>query len=143
MAIYKKTVRVGKFAKAGEDFKDRDIITILNQGEMVEGDFGVSPVFKIRTPGGEERGLRFNKTSINNMIDAWGEDAGNWVGKQVKVWLILQSVSGKMRKVAYVSHPDADIDDDGNFSLPANLGGHKGEVVDDVDFGLTAEDVGF
>lgn len=128
MTKYTKTVRVGRFAKKGEDYKDRDLITILNEGETVDSTFGPGSVFKVRVPNNEERAFRFNKTSINNMIDAFGDDSKEWIGKQVKVWLILQNVQGKMVKVAYVSHPDADIDDEGNFTLPA---GTKSEVVDD------------
>lgn len=132
MAIYKKTVRVGKYAKKGEDYRDRDLITILNEGQNFEGKFGEEHAFKVRVPKGEEMTFRFNKTSINNMIDAFGEDSKGWIGQQVRVWLILQNVQGKMIKVAYVSHPDADIDDEGNFVLPPGIGnGNRGNVVDD------------
>lgn len=129
---YTKTVRVGKYAKKGEDYKDRDVITILNQGEMVDGTYGPGSVFRVRVPSGEERAFRFNKTSLNNMIEAFGDESSGWVGKEVKVWLILQNVQGKMTKVAYVSHTGADIDDEGNFTLPVGVGnGSKSEVVDD------------
>jgi hypothetical protein len=137
MTKYTKTIRTGKFAEKGKDYKDKDLITILNEGAKLEGTFGVQDIFKVRVVHGDELSFRFNKTSINNMIDAYGDDSKDWVNKEVRVWLILQNVQGKMVKVPYVSHPDADIDDDGNFVLPEGtgtpkkVGKRKNEVVDD------------
>lgn len=122
MAIYKKTVRVGQFAKKNEDYRDGNIITILDEGVKTTRQYGEQDVFKCRMPNGDKRSFSFNKTSINNMIDAFGPDSHEWIGKEVKVWLILQNVQGKMVRVAYVSHPDADIDDEGSFVLPAGAG---------------------
>lgn len=119
MKRYTKTVRTGKFAKPGEDYKEGDLITIMNEGDEVEGQYSRQDVFKVKVPSGEELSLAFNKTSINNLIDAFGEEASSWVGKQVKVWRILQNVQGKMRKVTYVAHPNADIDEEGNFYVVA------------------------
>lgn len=117
MPVYKKTVRVGQFAKKNEDYKDGDRVIILNEGVKTEGTFGSQDVFSVRVPNGAERSMSFNKTSINNMIDAFGEDSAGWVGKEVKVWLILQNVQGKMVRVTYLSHPDADVDEEGNFVI--------------------------
>lgn len=147
MAIYKKTVRTGKFAKPGEDFKEGDRLVVLNEGVATEGTFGPQDVFKVRVPAGEEMSLAFNKTTINNLIDAFGNDSAGWIGKEVKVWRILQNVQGKMVRVTYLSHPDADIDDDGNFYIP----GKQAAVADDVSdvFGsdeeavINPEDIGF
>ena len=134
MAIYRKTVRVGQFAKKNEDYKDGSVITIKGEGVKTVGQFGEQDIFKCEMENGEERSMSFNKTSINNMIDAYGEDSKNWIGEKVKVWLILQNVQGKMVRVAYVSHPRADIDDEGNFVLPAGVGsGEVNQVVDDED----------
>lgn len=121
MSYYKKRVKVGQFAKKGEDYKDGDTLTVLNEGIETESAFDpekMQHVFLVKMPDGSEKSLAFNQTSINNMIDAFGPDSKNWVGKPIKVWLILQSVSGKMLKVTYLSHPLAEIDGDGNFTIP-------------------------
>ncbi len=131
MATYHKTVRVGQFAKKNEDYRDGDTITILDEGVKTIGQFGEQDIFKCRMPAGDERAMTFNKTSINNMIDAYGTESKEWVNKQVKVWLILQNVQGKMVRVAYVSHPDANIDDEGSFVLPVGSGTQESPVVDD------------
>ena len=121
--LYKKQVSVGAFAKKNEDYKDGDLLTIANEGKQVEGQFGVQDVFLVKLPKGDEKNLTFNQTSINNIIDAYGPDSKQWVGKQVKVWLILQSVSGKMLKVTYLSHPKAEIVETPQgfvFTIPGN-----------------------
>ena len=132
MSIYSKKVSVkGEFAKKGEDFKDGDVVTIANEGKQIEGKFGLQDVFLIKFPTGDKN-MNFNQTSINNMVDAFGKDSTKWVGKEVKIWLILQNVQGKMVKVAYLSHPDSDINEDGEFVLP------KGNVKHEVE--ITAEE---
>lgn len=130
MAKFQKKVSVGQFAKKGEDYKDGDIVTIANEGKQVEGQFGMQDVFMIKFVNGTEKNMSLNQTSINSLIDAYGDDSINWIGKPAKVWLILQNVQGKMTKVAYLSHPDADIDQDGNFSIA----GKTGPNPDDIPF---------
>lgn len=139
MAIYKKTIRTGKFAKPGEDFKEGSILTIKSEGVKTEGNFGVQDVFTVTVPSGEDLSLAFNKTTLNNLIDAYGEDSLAWIGKEAKVWRILQNVQGKMTKVTYLSHPNADIDDEGNFYIPGKQDGPKAEAVDEI----RPEDIGF
>lgn len=119
MTIYHKRVSVGAFAKKGVDIKDGDFITIANEGKQIEGQFGTQDVFMVKLANGEEKNISLNQTSLNNMIDAYGEEAKNWIGKQAKVWLIRSNVQGKIIPVMYISHPQASLDDDGQFSLPA------------------------
>ena len=89
MAVYKKRVSLGVFLKKGIDFKENDLIEIMNEGKQVEGLYGMQDVFLAKLSDGKEGNVSFNSTSINNFIDAYGEDSKNWVGKKVKVWAIL------------------------------------------------------
>lgn len=118
MAIYQKKVSVGSFLKKGEDIKDGDIVTILDEGKQVEGNFGTQDLFMVRTASNVDGNVSFNTTTINCLIDAFGEDSKNWVGKQVKVWAIRSNVQGKMVNVFYFTHPKAEIDNEGLFTLP-------------------------
>ena len=118
MAIYKKVINLGTFAQKGIDIKDGDSVTILDEGKPAEGKFGIQNVFKIKITNGEERNFSFNSTSLNNMIDAFGEDSKNWVGEKVKVWAIRSNVQGKMINVYYLSHPEAELNEEGVFTLP-------------------------
>jgi hypothetical protein len=143
MSIYKKTERIGgQFAKKGEDIKQDDIITILNEGKPFQGKFGVQDIFLIRVPGGEERNITMNKTSLNNMIDAYGEDSASWVGKEAKVWFVMSNVKGKMTQVLYVAHPDATIDPTtGEFVIVEHLDKSKvGKKIRKEDIPIIEDD---
>ena len=133
---YEKKISVGAFAKKGIDYKDGDILTVANEGKKIQGQFGEQDVFLVKLVNGEEKNLTFNQTTLNNMIDAFGVESVQWVGKQAKVWLILQNVQGKMVKVTYLSHPSAEITDDGAFVIAGKQTEPKGETVsaDEIPF---------
>lgn len=118
MSIYQKRISTGAFLKKGEDIKENDIIEIASEGKEVEGQYGLQNIFLVKTATGKEGNISFNQTTINSLIDAYGEDSKNWIGKKAKVWAILSNVQGKMVKVYYFTHPDAAIDEGGAFNLP-------------------------
>ena len=119
MSIYKKRESVGSFLKKGEDIKDGDLVEIANEGKQIEGQYGMQDIFLIKTKKGLEGNVGLNTTSINNLIDAWGEDSVKWVGKKVKVMAILSNVQGKMVKVYYFLHPNTELNEDtGQFLIP-------------------------
>ena len=118
MAIYKKHISVGAFLKKGEDYKDGDIVEIANEGKAVEGKYGTQDVFLIKLADNRDGNANFNQTSINSLIDGYGEDSLNWIGKKAKVMAILSNVQGKMTKVYYFLHPEAELDEaTGQFIL--------------------------
>lgn len=121
---YSKKVSVGAFAKKGVDVNEGDLITIANEGKQIEGTFGPQDVFLVKLVNGEEKNINLNQTSLNGLIDAFGEDSVQWIGKQVKVWLISQNVAGKFVKVMYISHPRAELTQDG-FVMPTVKGTSK------------------
>lgn len=105
MKIYKKQ-NSGPFAKAGVDFRDGDLLQILDAGREEEGTFGTQTVFSVRLPSGESKNLNFNQTSQNHLHDSLGDDSEQWKGKQVKAWVIKQNVSGTFRNVVYLTGVD-------------------------------------
>ena len=109
MKVIKKTT-LGQFAKPKEDFADGDILEIVDSGIEQEGEFGIQRIFKIEIPGGEEKNLSFNQTSINHLIDVYGGETEEWVGKKVKAWIIKQNVSGKFRDVVYLTGPEQELE---------------------------------
>ena len=116
---YTKRESLGQWLKKGEDFKDSDMVEIANEGKQTEGQFGTQDVFLLKLRNGNEGNTNFNQTTINNLIDAFGEDSINWIGKKVKVMMIKQNVQGKIMSVYYFLHPDTILDDEsGQFIIP-------------------------
>ena len=104
MKVQKKTFLGGKFAQVGEDINQGDILEILDEGRKVPSQWGERDVFKVLTLNGD-RILTFNSTSMNYLIEVFGDETKNWIGKKVKVWLIKSNVGGKIRDVVYLTHP--------------------------------------
>jgi len=136
--LYKKRVSLGAFLKKGKDFKENDIVEIADEGRQIEGQFGMQDIFLIKLSDEKKGNVTFNSTSINNLIDAFGEDSKNWVGKKVKVWGILSNVQGKIIKVYYFAHPDAVLNNEGIFVLPQKKDERIPIVEEEED---TAEDI--
>ena len=104
MKVQKKTFLGGKFARVREDINQGDILEILDEGREIPGQWGERNVFRVLTLNGD-RFLTFNSTSMNYLIDVFGDETKNWIGKKVKVWLVKSNVGGKMRDVVYLTHP--------------------------------------
>jgi hypothetical protein len=119
MLIKKKVSLGGEFAKIGEDIKDGGEITIFNAGQEVTGDYGTRMVFKVETQNGEKL-LSFNQTSLNNMVDEFGEDSDKWVGKMIRTFIVKSMVSGKLRNVVYLAPLGWDMLEDGSFAKKNN-----------------------
>ena len=109
---YIKKESMGSFLKKGEDFKEGDLLEIANEGKKEEGTFGIQDIFLMKI-GEKEGNLSINQTSINAIIDAYGEDSINWIGKKVKATKVKMSVGGKFKDVWYFAHPDAEFTEDG------------------------------
>ncbi len=102
-----KTINIqGDWAKAKEDIFNEHIIRINDGGAIMEGTFGDRKVFKIETPKNGEKILSFNQTTINYLIDAFGDETEKWIGNEVKVRIVKSNVAGKMRDVIYLTAPD-------------------------------------
>lgn len=148
MKVIKIIRAQGEYARKGEDIKDGDLITILDEGQNVTGDYGDRMVFKIETKNGPKN-LSFNQKSMNNLIDSLGDDTVNWIGKKVKITMVRAMVSGKFQQIVYLADPSWIMSDDGTFHAPNGSVSPKtaprraGEVKDeDIPvIGETDEDV--
>jgi hypothetical protein len=122
MKVQKK-VTVGNFAKKGEDFKDGDLLTILDEGQIVNGNYGEQYVFLMRMPSGDDRNVTVNQTSMNKLIDGYTDDTEQWKGKRIRAWLNRENVSGKFVQVLYLTMPNQDLE--GNVQVDE-------DAVDDI-----------
>ncbi|MBT9170798.1 MAG: hypothetical protein DDT18_01149 [Actinobacteria bacterium] len=115
MKVQKRTNIQGGWARPNQDIFDKDIIKILDEGQDIEGKFGTRKGFKVETKTGIKV-LTFNQTTINNLVDAFGDETKNWIGKKVKVWIIKANVAGKMRNVVYLTDVNWTMGEDGFLS---------------------------
>jgi len=110
-----------EIARPNIDIFDGDIIKILDEGKWINFRFRGQErkrlVFKIQTKMMKEKLLPLNQISINNLIDAYGDETKNWIGKEVRVWIFKTQVGGNFRDVVYLTHPDW-IFENGRFSPP-------------------------
>lgn len=118
MLVQKKVSIMGEWIKK-EDLENGDIIKVLDAGELMPGDYGERHVFKIETKNGE-RLITFNQSSMNYLIDAFGEETEKWIGKKVKAWIVKMSVAGKIKPVIFLTAPDWTEGDDGYFHSPSD-----------------------
>jgi hypothetical protein len=114
MKVQKVVRAQGEFAKVNEDYRDGDTMTIQDAGQVISGDFGDRHVFKISTKNGDKN-LTFNQTSMNNLIDAFGDDTSAWVGKDVRAFVVKQMVGDGLKNVSYLAAADWVMTDDGKF----------------------------
>lgn len=119
MKIQKIVNAQGDWAKIGEDFRDGDLIKIMDEGQIIEGEFGPRKVFKVAFREKEgSKNLSFNQTSLNNLVDGYGDDTKNWTEKKVRVFVIKQMVQNKLRNIAYLTPEDWTMTEDGQFVAP-------------------------
>lgn len=119
----------GAWAKIGDHVLNGDVITFLDAGQMDEsGKFGPKPVFKVQLPRDvEPKNLSLNQSSMNNLIEAYGEDTEAWVGKRAKAYVVKQMVSNKMSNVGYFVGSGFALDD--NFKLVRTVATGTAAVV--------------
>ena len=112
------------------DIKNGDTVTILSGGKEVVGQHGEQTVFKIETRNGEKN-YSMNQSSLNILIDAYGEDDKEWVGKEVNVLTYKGTFAGKKGIASYLVTSDWKLDD---YNELVKEGETKGDGVDETPF---------
>lgn len=96
------------FVKAGEDVNDGDILKFLDGGKVEESqNYGRDQlIFKVLLVDGNEKNISVNGSSAKALAEVWGDDTGEWEGKEVVAKVVEQNVAGKMRFVIYLAIPE-------------------------------------
>ena len=87
--------------KYDADIKSGDTIKILDGGVIETGQYGEQHNFRIKTRNGEKK-LAFNQRTLNVLIDEFGDNTEEWVGKDVKVILKKDVIGGKRVEIVYL-----------------------------------------
>lgn len=83
-----------RFMKKDTDVKHKDVVTVAKEGVWEESttfkrdDGTPSRMFKIvfRLANGEERSTTLNWTNVKLLVEAFGDETADWVGKEVRAW---------------------------------------------------------
>jgi len=88
---------------------------IASEVEPSEGEYGKQDIGKISIEGGEAVNFRFNKPTINGLVEAYGEESSEWGGEKVILKVEDSRVAGKVRIVYLVPEGFEPINDDNGF----------------------------
>lgn len=95
----------GNYLKATEA-KTGDIIEFMNAGEWQKNtkysypDGNPKQDFVVKvTHSGQEKSFRINKTNREKLVENWGDETENWIGKKARINLMDALVSGKPVKI--------------------------------------------
>jgi hypothetical protein len=95
------------FLRAG-DVKDGDIIILLDSGvfrDKSETPFNRAVYqFQVKLPDGSVKTWTANKTSMDQLASAYGDDLEQWIGKKVKINIVKQNVRGQFKDVNLYTH---------------------------------------
>lgn len=95
----------------GDDLEDGDIVTIVKEPvfrpKEETGFRSDTYLLEVQLPDGETMPWTPNKTTWNELLDAFTDDSENWVDKKVLCNVQVQTVMGQRRAVIY-GHPVKD-----------------------------------
>ena len=114
------------------DLKHGDVVRILDSGETETGNYGEQIVFKIKTRNGDKK-LNMNQSTINVLVQEFGNDTEKWTGKDVTVLLRKTVIAGKKVIVAYLATPSWQIDEYGELVKDTRLNAKQSLEVQGVD----------
>jgi len=97
------------------DIKNGDTVKITNPGSTVTGQFGEQQVFGIMTRNGEKN-FTLNQSSINVLVQEYGDESSGWVGKEGKIITKKDVIAGKKVEVAYLVTKEWSLDEWGDLS---------------------------
>ena len=111
------------------DIKVGDLVKILDSGTEEDGQWGKQSNFKIKTRNGEKK-LAFNQATINVLVEEFGKESENWIGKDVKVLISKKVIAGKKCIIPYLVTEGWSLDEYGEL---VKEGGSK-ESIDTIEY---------
>ena len=105
------------FLKAGINVKKGDIIKLVDEGfqkEMKGFDGKMKNVweFTVELPNGENKAYTMNVSTQKVLIEQYGEDTKNWIGKPLEVSIERKPINGKIVNILYLLPPEGIITKD-------------------------------
>lgn len=107
-----KLSKGNEYLKA-DNVKQGQIVQFTNAGEIevstkyryknqdgTEGDFVRSLVFRVKYEG-EDKKIKISVASKESLIDAFGDDTENWVGKKASI-MVIPTPNGQKKMIVLV-----------------------------------------
>lgn len=107
-----KLSKGNEYLKA-DNVKQGQIVQFTNAGEIevstqyryknqdgTEGDFVRSLVFRVKYEG-EDKKLKISAASKSSLIEAFGDDTENWVGKKASI-MVIPTPNGQKKMIVLV-----------------------------------------
>ena len=101
------------------DIQNGDKVKILSEGEMEEGQFGEQMVFKVETRNGTKK-YPINQLSRNILIDTFGDEDKDWIGKELNILTRKGMYAGKKGIASYIVPDGWVLDEYGDLVKPEN-----------------------
>lgn len=140
MKYTKSSGTFGKWARASEIVSGTKV-KLTTETAPQASEFGTQDVAKARFQGTQEDvNVRLNKTTVNGLIDAFGDDSKDWIGKVLTAQTEKALVGGKRVAILYLVPEGYELKDTSDgFVTIGKIGGEetpKEEVIN-------AEDIPF
>ena len=123
------------------DIKSGDIIKILDSGNIEMGQYGEQKNFKVKTRNGEKK-MAFNQATINVLVEEFGEDSENFVGKDVKVILKKDVIAGKKVIIPYLVTEGWSLDEYGEL-VKEGKDYDKEDIIEYPEEDINVDDIPF
>ncbi len=154
MANYKKTSGVGgswiKGSEVVSGTKCKLTTETIPSESIYEGKTIKNNVAKIRFQGDkdEAKNVNVNRPSINALVDAFGEDSKEWIGKVLTAQTEKMVVGGKRVTALYLIPDGYELkEDEGGYIVITKIGAPtQGRVPTSIEYpteDITPEDIPF
>lgn len=129
-----------------DELKNGDIMKLVSEAKDEEGQNGTQLVAKCRIKGqeGDAMNVAINKPSKNALIDAFGDDTKEWVGKLLTIQVEKGVFAGRRGIAMYLVPEGFELtEDEGGYLVILKIGGttEKNTVADDVE--IDPDDIPF
>lgn len=108
---------------------------IVSETAPVDGNFGTQDVAKVRFQGAQEAvNVGLNRTTINGLIDAFGDDSKSWINQILTAQTEKQTIAGKRVTVLYLVPEGFEVgEDEGGYVKIMKTGTQVTKAVQDDD----------
>lgn len=117
MAIYKKQTSMGGAWVKAENVTNGTKCQLVSEVVPIDGQYGTQDVGKLRMEGSDEPlNVSLNKTTLNGLVDAFGEESKNWCNQPLTIQTERMVVSGRRVTVLYLVPNGYELtEDDGGY----------------------------